>query len=87
MATTQIDMVFGWTSHPQKDQIIKEVRDWLVKTDPIPGSLPAGQKPGRVEIWSSPVPDDNRVLVKYEGAPPGHYGGYFLPISFVPSRQ
>lgn len=51
MATTQIDMVFGLTNHPQKEQMIKEVREWLVKTDPIPGSLSAGQKPSRVEIW------------------------------------
>lgn len=51
MATTQIDMVFGLTNHLQKEQVVKEVREWLVKTDPIPGSFSAGQKPSRVEIW------------------------------------
>ncbi|KAF2161470.1 hypothetical protein M409DRAFT_28199 [Zasmidium cellare ATCC 36951] len=87
MATTQIDLVFGLKNHSQKDQMIKEIREWLVKTDPIPGSFSAGQKPGKVEIWTSPVQDDNRLLVKYDGCPPGHWGGIFVPISFVPTRQ
>lgn len=103
MASTQIDFVFGLRDHPQKDQMTKEVRAWLVNTDPIPGSLGQGQKPGRVEIWfesntsegevqeltrwfgrTSPVQGDDRLLVKYEGCPPGHWSGYFVPISFVP---